>query len=65
MGLSKTDKQERLNFVRFWANYVKTHNNKVWSKQQNVLINSVMKSVDKDPKNYMKLKATIARIKSA
>lgn len=36
--------------VEFWANYIKTYSNRVWSKQQNVLINSVMKSADKDPK---------------
>jgi len=64
MGLSENDKQERLKFVRFWANYVKTHSNRVWSRQQNVLINSVMKSADKDPKRYIKLKEMLARIKS-
>jgi hypothetical protein len=64
MALNKKEKEERLKFVRFWANYIKSHPNRVWSKQQNVLINSVMKSVDKDPKRYMKLKETLARIRS-
>ncbi len=31
---------ERMEFVKFWANYVKTHKDKVWSKQQNIIINS-------------------------
>jgi hypothetical protein len=31
---------ERLEFVKFWANYVKTHNDKVWSRQQNIVINA-------------------------
>jgi hypothetical protein len=32
--------QDRLNFVKFWAEYVKTHSDKEWSKQQNVVIDS-------------------------
>ncbi len=32
--------KERLKFVAFWANYVKTHSDDVWSEQQNVVINS-------------------------
>ena len=33
---------ERLDFVKFWAEYVKTHPDKEWSEQQNVLIDSVI-----------------------
>ena len=29
---------ERLEFIKFWANYVKTHSDKEWSKQQNIVI---------------------------
>jgi hypothetical protein len=40
----KNDRQrnseERMKFIEFWANYVKTHSDKEWSKQQNVLIDS-------------------------
>ena len=32
--------QERLEFVQFWAEYVKTHSDEEWSAQQNVLIDS-------------------------
>ena len=32
--------KERLEFIEFWANYVKTHSDKEWSKQQKVLIDS-------------------------
>ena len=32
--------KERLKFVKFWANYVKTHSDKDWSEQQNIVINS-------------------------
>jgi hypothetical protein len=35
--------EERLKFIDYWANYVKTHPDKVWSKQQNVIIDSQIK----------------------
>jgi len=31
---------ERLEFIKYWANYIKTHSDKEWSEQQNMLINS-------------------------
>ena len=34
----KDNQQERLNFVRYWAHYVKTHKDEEWSEQQNVVI---------------------------
>jgi hypothetical protein len=41
---SETDKNfnERLQFIKFWAEYVKTHSDKEWSRQQNVVIDSQM-----------------------
>jgi hypothetical protein len=32
--------EERLKFIKFWANYVKTHDDEDWSEQQNLIINS-------------------------
>lgn len=37
---AEQNKKDRLWFVDFWANYVKTHSDEEWSRQQNVLINS-------------------------
>ena len=41
---AKNDKEinslERMAFVKFWANYVKTHKDEDWSEQQNIVINS-------------------------
>ena len=37
---NSTNIQERLEFVQFWAEYVKTHSDEEWSAQQNVLIDS-------------------------
>ncbi|HRZ85887.1 MAG TPA: hypothetical protein P5277_03840 [Candidatus Paceibacterota bacterium] len=43
MEPGKNNKEDRLNFVDFWAEYVRTHTDEEWSKQQNILINSVYK----------------------
>lgn len=41
------NKKERMKFVEFWAEYVRTHPDKEWSMQQNVLINSIMQNAKK------------------
>lgn len=46
----KKNKEERIEFVKFWAGFVKTNKNETWSKQQADFINSVMNG------NYLKLK---------
>ncbi len=35
---------DRGGFIHFWAEYVRTHPDKEWSSQQNILINSVLKT---------------------
>ena len=32
--------KERLRFVKFWADYIKTHEDEDWSEQQNIIIDS-------------------------
>lgn len=36
--------RERMKFVKFWAEYVRTHSDKDWSSQQKVLIDSMIQS---------------------
>lgn len=40
----KKDKEnnfkERLEFVKFWVEYIKTHSDEKWSEQQNIIIDS-------------------------
>jgi len=36
----KTPEEDRINFIKFWANYIKTHPDEDWSKQQKVLLES-------------------------
>ena len=61
MALSKHNLKERLEFVRFWARYVKSTPNDKWSRQQNMLINSVMKSANQDLYLYLKVKKLAVR----
>ncbi len=50
MALSKTDIKERLEFVKYWADYIKKSPNSKWSKEHAKFINSVMRSADVNPK---------------
>jgi hypothetical protein len=36
------NKTQRLEFVKYWADYVRTHPDKDWSKQQAVLVDSML-----------------------
>lgn len=36
------NKKERLEFIDLWAEYVRTHDDKIWSKQQKKLIDSLI-----------------------
>lgn len=52
----KTNNEDRMWFVEYWANYVRTHPDKEWSRQQNVLINSLMQNAKNSkltPKEYL------------
>jgi hypothetical protein len=40
----KDNREERMNFVEYWAEYIRTHPDKDWSKQQAVLIDSQLQS---------------------
>lgn len=32
--------QERLKFIDFWVGYIKTHSDREWSMQQNIIIDA-------------------------
>ncbi len=40
MKPGKNNKKDRLNFVKFWANYIRNHPDEEWSEQQNIIIDS-------------------------
>ena len=60
--IRKLNNEDRMWFVEYWANYVKTHSDKEWSRQQNILINSIMKNAKNSkltPKEYLKIKGEL------
>lgn len=40
MKPGKNNQEDRLNFIKFWVEYIKTHSDEDWSEQQNVIIDS-------------------------
>lgn len=48
----KNNKEERMNFVEYWAEFVKKNKEEVWSRQQNKLINSQLDSARKFKKVF-------------
>jgi hypothetical protein len=56
---AKTNKEERMNFVKYWANFVKTHSDKVWSRQQKKLIDPQIQNARNSKmtkEQYLKIK---------
>ena len=53
---------DRNGFIDYWVQYMKTHTDQEWSRQQNVLINSVLKTCHQPSREeYMGLKAEARR----
>ncbi len=53
------NQKERLDFVIKWANFVRSHPDEEWSRQQKVLINSQIKGAKKQLlslKEYLSIK---------
>jgi hypothetical protein len=56
---STSDREERMNFIEYWANYVGTQPDKEWSRQQNIIVNSQVKNAkffQLSAKEYLKIK---------
>ncbi len=56
MSFTSKNQKERMRFVEEWAEYVKTHSDKEWSKQQNIIINSSLKSASMTREQFFKMK---------
>ena len=59
MNFKKKNQKERLEFVDFWSRYIKDHPDREWSKQQNVIINSCLRSSKISKEDYLKMKQEI------
>lgn len=40
MKPGRNNREDRLNFVKFWADFIRAHKDEEWSKQQKMLIDS-------------------------
>lgn len=36
----RRNREQRREFIKYWANYIKNHEDEEWSSQQNVIIDS-------------------------
>ncbi|MDP7323802.1 MAG: hypothetical protein QF632_03515 [Candidatus Woesearchaeota archaeon] len=55
----KKNDEDRMKYLKSWANYVKDHPDKDWKNQQNKLINSQLKrqnEINLTRKEYLKIK---------
>ena len=50
MKPGKTNREDRQNFIKFWAEYIKSHTDEDWSEQQNIIINSQLINSSKNRK---------------
>ena len=56
MKFKEENFKERLEFIDKWSKFVLENEDKAWSKQQNVIINSCLKSAEISKEDYLKLK---------
>lgn len=50
------DEKQRLDFVDKWAKYVRTHDDKKWSRLINPIINSELKEANRVKKKFYGIK---------
>ena len=56
MSFIQENDKDRRRFVLKWAEYVRTHDDKDWSRQQNVIINSALRSANMTREQFFKMK---------
>jgi len=59
MGFNEENFEERLKFVDLWAEYVRNNSDKDWSKQQNFLINSFLKTCSMSKEDFLRMKEEV------
>jgi len=52
----KENQKERYRFIDQWADYIRTHNDKDWSAQQNIIINSCLRTASMTKGQYLAMK---------
>ncbi len=60
IGFKEKDQQQRNDFIDLWVNFMKNHSDEEWSRQQNVLTNSVLKTATQlSREEYLRFKKLI------
>ena len=52
----KNNQKQRLEFVDLWARYVLDHEDKEWSRQQNIIMNSCSRNTPMTKEQYLEMK---------
>ena len=52
----KENQKERFRFVDQWADYVRSHQDKEWSRQQNLIINSCLQTASLTKEQFLVMK---------
>lgn len=56
MTFLEDNQKERFAFIDRWAEYVLTHDDKDWSAQQNLIINSALRSCTMTKEQFFEMK---------
>lgn len=56
MSFINNNRKERLKFIDMWSKYIIEHDDKEWSRQQNIIINSCLRSSSMTKEEYLKMK---------
>lgn len=56
MTFTSENQKERFSFIDKWAAYVRTHSDRDWSRQQNVIINSCLRHASMTKEQFFKMK---------
>jgi hypothetical protein len=53
---NKENQKERFRFIDQWAKDVRTHSDQEWSRQQNIIINSCVRTASMTKEQYLAMK---------
>ena len=59
LSFIQENEKDRRRYVCKWAEYVRMHDDKDWSRQQNVIINSALRSANMTREQFFKMKKEI------
>ena len=63
MVFNAENQKRRMEFVDFWSKYVLEHDDKIWSRQQNVIINSCLRHSSMSKEQYLAMKQEGYKVK--